>query len=96
MLLISSSENFVDIVKKGITKMSFEWKCSVCKKKIVVPYKSSKTMSSYACAYCSNCFKSKIDVCEETGEFYKAEDEDGILINHYRDIEGIIFECNNI
>lgn len=75
--------------------MSFKWKCFCCGSDIVVPYKSSKTMSSVASAYCNNCFEHNIEVCSQTGEFYKIEDENGKLINCYQDIDGVIFECSN-
>lgn len=73
--------------------MSFKWKCCYCRKDIIVPYKSPETMSSVASAYCSNCFEHNIEVCDQTGEFYKVEDEDGNLINCYGDADGMIFEC---
>lgn len=76
--------------------MSFKWKCSHCESDIVVPYKSAETISPYASAYCVDCFKKNIEVCEQTGEFYRIEDEDGKSINCYSDIDGIIFECSKI
>ena len=76
--------------------MSFKWKCACCGKRIVVPYPSPKTMSSYSTPYCNDCFANKIEICEDTGEFYKVEDENKKLINWYSDIDGMIFECEDV
>lgn len=73
--------------------MSFKWKCACCGTNIIVPYKLPETMSRYAAAYCPKCFKENIEICEQTGEFYQCEDENKNMINCYRDIDGMIFEC---
>lgn len=76
--------------------MSFKWSCTICGKDIIVPYKSPQTMSCYSVGYCNKCFNENIEICEQTGEFYKEKDENGNFINAYQDIDGIIFECKEV